>query len=205
MLAESAPLPPEDGVGGHDQEGLPPPGPDPGEPDPEETISRAKLGPGRRSLVHGELVTQGAVLQGELALAATQEGEETKQVEQKGDHRTEILSGSDLTHQPLSPGRGFGEGQDGAEEVQKPITRITAAPRHPAWRLSRDSTGSAVEAVREVQTGQAELLDPESLRVACVILGRRHDVNLVAPTDRAAEAEEAACDTPISAECPRSP
>jgi cation diffusion facilitator family transporter len=29
----------------------------------------------------------------------------------KGDHRAEILSGSDLTHQPLSSGRGVGEGQ----------------------------------------------------------------------------------------------
>jgi hypothetical protein len=27
ILAEAAPLPPEDGVGGHDQQGLPPPGP----------------------------------------------------------------------------------------------------------------------------------------------------------------------------------
>jgi IS5 family transposase len=32
-------------------------------------------------------------------------------VEQEGDHRTEILSGSDLTDQRLGPGRGFGEGQ----------------------------------------------------------------------------------------------
>jgi hypothetical protein len=61
--------------------------------------------------VHGELVTQGEVLQGELATAAAEEREESKQVEQKGDHRTEILSGSDPTHQPLGPGRGFGEGQ----------------------------------------------------------------------------------------------
>jgi hypothetical protein len=81
--------------------GLPPPGPDPGEPDPEETIRRAKLGPGRRSLVHGELLVQGEVLQGELAVAAADEREESKEVEQEGDHRAGILSGSEPTDQPL--------------------------------------------------------------------------------------------------------
>src|SRR2546425_10585970 len=86
---------------GNDHEGLPPPGPDPGQPDPEETISRAKLGPGRRSLVHGELVAQGEVLQGELTVAATEEGEESKHVQQEGDHRARILSGSEPTDQPL--------------------------------------------------------------------------------------------------------
>ena len=70
---------PRDGGGGHDQEGLPPPGPDPGQPHPEEAISPAKRGPGRRSLVHGELLAQGEVLQGELAVAAADEREESKQ------------------------------------------------------------------------------------------------------------------------------
>ena len=88
---------PRDGGGGHDQEGLPPPGPDPGQPHPEEAISPAKLGPGRRSLVHGELLAQGEVLQGELAVAAADEREESKQVEQECDHRAGILSGSEPT------------------------------------------------------------------------------------------------------------
>lgn len=38
VLAESAALPPEDSVGGHEHEGLPPAGPDPGQSDPEESI-----------------------------------------------------------------------------------------------------------------------------------------------------------------------
>jgi len=38
-------------------------------------------------------------------------------------------------------------------KVQNPITSIIAAPRHQAWCPSRDSTGSAVETVREVQVG----------------------------------------------------
>ena len=79
MLAEAAPLPPQDGVGADDDEGLPPPNPDSGQPDPEEAIQRAKLAPGRRSLIHGELVAQGEVLEGELAVAAVEEGEESKQ------------------------------------------------------------------------------------------------------------------------------
>jgi len=41
VLAEATPLPPQDGVRSHDHEGLSPPGPDCGEPDPEEAISSA--------------------------------------------------------------------------------------------------------------------------------------------------------------------
>jgi hypothetical protein len=74
VLAEAAPLPPEDGVGGHDQEGLPPSGPDSGQPDPEEAICPAQPGPGHRSLVHGKLLAQRQVLQGKLAVAAAEEG-----------------------------------------------------------------------------------------------------------------------------------
>ena len=96
---------------GHDHEGPPPPRPDPGESDPEEAISPAKRGPGRRSLVHGELVAQGEILQGELAMTAAEEREESKHVEQEGDHRTESLSRSGPRDQRLGPGRGFGEGQ----------------------------------------------------------------------------------------------
>jgi len=93
VLAEAAPLPTQDGVGGNDHEGPPPPGPDPGQPDPEEAIRAAQPRPGRRSRVHGELVVQGEVLQGEMAVAAAEEREESKQVEQEGDHRAGIVSG----------------------------------------------------------------------------------------------------------------
>ena len=41
VLAEAAPLPPQDGVGGNDDKGLFPPGPEPGQSDPEEAISSA--------------------------------------------------------------------------------------------------------------------------------------------------------------------
>ena len=91
VLAEATPLPPQDGVGSHDHEGLPPAGPDSGQPDPEEAIRRAESGPGHRSLVDGELLAQGQVLEGELAVAAEEEGEEPKQVEQEGDHRAGIV------------------------------------------------------------------------------------------------------------------
>src|SRR3989442_2492064 len=126
VLAEAAPLPPKDGSRGYDDEGLPPPCPDPGQPDPEEAIRRAKLGPGRRPPVHGELVAQGQVLEGELAMAAAKEREESK-VEQEGDHRAEILSGSAPTDQRLAAGRGFGEGQ---------AMRISLIPRPFARRAN---------------------------------------------------------------------
>ena len=55
------------------------PATDPGQADPEEAIAPVQLGSARRPLVHGELVTQGDVLQGELAVAAAEEREESKQ------------------------------------------------------------------------------------------------------------------------------
>src|SRR2546427_12828798 len=111
LLAEATLLPPQDGVGGHDHEGPSPPGPNPGEPYPEEAIRRAKLRPGRRPLVHGELLAQGKVLEGEQAMAAEEEGEEPKQVEQGSDHRRDCgrIRTDRSTHLPA--GRGFGEGQ----------------------------------------------------------------------------------------------
>jgi hypothetical protein len=53
--------------------------PDSSQRDPEKAIRCAKLGPGHRSLVDGELVAQGKVLEGELAVTAEEKGEEPKQ------------------------------------------------------------------------------------------------------------------------------
>jgi len=53
---------------------VPPAGPDSGQSDPEEAIRRAKLGPGRRPLVHGELLAQSEVLKSELTVAADEKG-----------------------------------------------------------------------------------------------------------------------------------
>jgi hypothetical protein len=72
VRTEAALLPAQDGVGGDDH-GLSPAGPDPGHPDPEKTIRRAKPGPGCRPLVHGEVLTQGEVLDRKLAVAAAEE------------------------------------------------------------------------------------------------------------------------------------
>jgi hypothetical protein len=47
------------------------------------------------------LVSQGEILEGEVAVAADEEGKKPEQVEQHGDHRTEIFSGSTPTDQPL--------------------------------------------------------------------------------------------------------
>jgi hypothetical protein len=52
-----------------------------------------------RLLVDRELLTQGKVLEGEMAVAAAEDREEPEKVEQEGDHRTEIVSGSGLRDQ----------------------------------------------------------------------------------------------------------
>jgi hypothetical protein len=54
-----------------------------------------KLRPVRRSLVDGQLPPQGQVLEGELTVAATEKPEESELMEQEGDHRARIFSGSD--------------------------------------------------------------------------------------------------------------
>jgi len=43
VVAEGAVLPSQDGVGRHDDEGLPPAGPNAGQPDPQQTIHGAEL------------------------------------------------------------------------------------------------------------------------------------------------------------------
>src|SRR5258708_33365932 len=45
-------------------------------------------------------MAQGEVLEGKLAVAAEQEGEDSKQVEQEKDHRAGTVSGSESTDQP---------------------------------------------------------------------------------------------------------
>jgi hypothetical protein len=74
----------------HDSQRLPPTGPDSGQADPEQAVSRAELWAGQRSLVDGELLAQGQVLEGELAVAADERGEEPEEVEQESDHEPRV-------------------------------------------------------------------------------------------------------------------
>src|SRR6266550_477273 len=111
VLAEAAPLPPQNGVGGHDDESLPPAGPHPRQRDPEESVGPAHLRPGHRLLVDSELVAQGQALQGDMAVSAAEEGKQSKQAEQESNHRAGIFSGSAPSDQSLGVGRSFGEGQ----------------------------------------------------------------------------------------------
>jgi len=67
----------------------------------EEAIRLPNPGPGRRSLVDDELLAQGEVLQSDLAVAAAEDREESKQVEQEGDHRSGIVFASEAGDQPL--------------------------------------------------------------------------------------------------------
>jgi hypothetical protein len=72
-------------------------------------------------------------------VAAEEEREESKHVEQEGDHRAEILSGSAPTDQRLAAGRGFGEGQGD--------TRMTVGRDEPVMvgveLIQRDVAGVA--------------------------------------------------------------
>jgi hypothetical protein len=88
-----------------------PAGPHPGEPDPEEPISGAEVWLSDCASLHGDLVAQGEILEGEVAMAADEEGEEPKHREQDADHRAGIVSGSDSRDQPDARRPNFGEGQ----------------------------------------------------------------------------------------------
>jgi hypothetical protein len=79
-------VPAQDGVGRDDDQHLRPADPDPGQAGPEQAVGRAELRAGRRSLIDGELLAQGRILESELAVAADEEGEEPEQAESEGDH-----------------------------------------------------------------------------------------------------------------------
>ena len=87
---EAPPPPPQHGVWRDDRGGVPPPSPHPGQPDPEEPLAAAELGPARRSPVYGELLAQGEVLKRELAVATAEDREKSKQVKQRAEHRGEL-------------------------------------------------------------------------------------------------------------------
>jgi hypothetical protein len=61
ILPEPPLLPQEDRTGLHEGEGVLPPGPQAGEPSPEEPIHRLEARPGDRSLVDGELMAEARI------------------------------------------------------------------------------------------------------------------------------------------------
>ena len=78
-----------------------------------------------------------------MAVSAAEEGKQTKQAEQEGDHRAGIFSGSALPDQSLGAGRSFGEGQGPvprqnlirlAQEHRDPSIRLQAEDPKPGWR-----------------------------------------------------------------------
>jgi hypothetical protein len=93
VLAKPAALPAQDSVGRDDDQRLPPPGPDSGQAGPEQAVSRVELRAWHRSLVDGQLLAQGEVLEGELAVAAEEEGEEPEEVDQESDHEPRLWPG----------------------------------------------------------------------------------------------------------------
>jgi len=72
---------------------------------------------------------QGEVFEGELAVAAAKKGQEAKQLEQEGDHRTRIFAGSEPADQPLPAGLNFGEGQPSCA-IETACLELTKRPHH---------------------------------------------------------------------------
>ena len=91
VLVEASALPSQDGVGRHDDESPSPSGPDFGQPDPQQTIPSAELRPGHHSLVSGQLLAQGEILERDVAVAADEERKEPEQVKQERDHEPRLL------------------------------------------------------------------------------------------------------------------
>ena len=56
VLPETPPLPGDDGLGLDEHEDVTPTGPDPGQPDPEESVCRRQAGRSSAALVHSQLV-----------------------------------------------------------------------------------------------------------------------------------------------------
>jgi hypothetical protein len=59
-----------------------------------------------------------------MAVSAAEEGKQSKQAEQKGDHRAESFSGSAPPDQSLGAGRNFGEGQFAFEVAEHSVHHL---------------------------------------------------------------------------------
>src|SRR5438034_11561468 len=96
----------------------PPGGPHSRQPDPKEPIAPLELRPVHPPLVDGQLLPQSKVLEGELAVAAEQERDESEQMDQEDDHRARIFSGSEQTDQPLAHRTEFWRRTAPADRIQ---------------------------------------------------------------------------------------
>jgi 5-methylcytosine-specific restriction endonuclease McrA len=86
---------------------------------------------------------QGEVLEGELAVAAAEKGQEAKQLEQEGDHRTRIFSGSEPADQPLTAGPNFGEGHPApTARLRRDSYYFSMSRRHGHHVVKRSQGGS---------------------------------------------------------------
>ena len=81
VLAEATPLPSQDGVGSHNQEGLSSTRPRSGPARPRRGGPWYEAWAGSSFSCTRKLVAQGQVFEGELMVAAAEEGQQTEQVE----------------------------------------------------------------------------------------------------------------------------
>jgi len=89
VIAEPPALPGDDGSRLHDHEGLPPPGPEAGEPGPEEAVGGPESRPPHRSLADGQLMAEREDLK--LHRGAGTDGSAEERKESKEDRSHESL------------------------------------------------------------------------------------------------------------------
>jgi hypothetical protein len=183
VLAEAATLPTQDGVGRHDDQRLPPTGPESGEAGPEQAVSRAELRPGRCSLVHGALLAQGQVLEASWRWPPTRKGKS------RSRWSTGVITSRDCGRtrprdQPLAGRTGFGEAQVDSKSARrykssqrallgsKPPTRPSKSARlrwplgfQPSVPLAwRDRAGSFAACGNHARRGLADVGTAKPLR-----------------------------------------
>jgi hypothetical protein len=99
-------------------------------------------------------------------VAATEEGEESKQVQQEGDHRARILSGSEPTDQPLGRRTEFWRrtgpsARPGRGEASARSARASISPPHSAGGSGRATRASGSSLDKDAPGGRP--IEPPSL------------------------------------------
>ena len=84
-------MPVNDGIGLHNDQDLPPAGPEPGEGDPEEPTRMGQAGAWVSMLEDRELLSQSNVLEDEVASAAESRPQGAEETEEDGSHQAMMV------------------------------------------------------------------------------------------------------------------
>jgi hypothetical protein len=86
MSAKPLPVPSDDGIGLHDDQGGAPALPTLGEQDPEQSVRRAERRTTHRSRQHGQLLTEREVLQRDGPVPAADQSDRSENCHQRRQH-----------------------------------------------------------------------------------------------------------------------